>query len=63
MNPGLSQAQDTKSRLSILENNLLLNKIIGKLVCGGRSGAIWLPSHHLGGCCTLVVVEEIPSFM
>ncbi len=31
-----------------------------KLVCGGRSGAIWLPSHHPGGCCTLVVVEEIP---
>ncbi len=33
---------------------------ISKLVCGGRSGAIWLPSHHPGGCCTLVVVEEIP---
>ncbi len=31
-----------------------------KLVCGGRSGAIWLPSHHPGGCCTLVVDEEIP---
>ncbi len=31
-----------------------------KLVCGGRSGAIWLPSHHPGGCCTLVVGEEIP---
>ncbi len=29
-------------------------------MCGGRSGAIWLPSHHPGGCCTLVVVEEIP---
>ncbi len=63
MNPGLSQVQDTKSRLSILENNLLLNKILVKLVCGGRSGAIWLPSHHLGKCCTLVVVEEMPSFM
>ncbi len=33
-----------------------------KLVCGGRSGAIWLPSHHPDGCCTLVVVEEIPRF-
>ncbi len=32
---------------------------ISKLVCGGCSGAIWLPSHHPGGCCTLVVVEEI----
>ncbi len=31
-------------------------------MCGGRSGAIWLPSLHPGGCCTLVVVEEIPSF-
>ncbi len=31
-----------------------------KLVCGGRSGAIWLPSYHPGGCCTLVVDEEIP---
>ncbi len=30
-----------------------------KLVCGGRSGAIWLPSHHPGGSCTLVMVEEI----
>ncbi len=30
-----------------------------KLVCGGRSGAIWLPSHHPGGCCTLVVDEEM----
>ncbi len=26
----------------------------------GRSGAIWLPSHHPGGCCRLVVVEETP---
>ncbi len=33
-----------------------------KLVCGGRSGAIWLLSHNPGGCCTLVVVEEIPPF-
>ncbi len=33
-----------------------------KLVCGGRTGAIWLPSHHPGGCCTSVVVEEIPPF-
>ncbi len=31
-----------------------------KLVCGGRSSALWLPSHHPGGCCTLVVDEEIP---
>ncbi len=30
-----------------------------KLVCGGRSGALWLPSHHPGACCTLVGVEEI----
>jgi len=29
-------------------------------VCGGRSGAIWLLAHHPGGCCTLVVDEEIP---
>ncbi len=28
--------------------------------CGGRSGALWLPSHHPGGCCTLEVDEEIP---
>ncbi len=34
--------------------------VTSKLVCGGRSGAIWLPSHHPGGCCTLVVDEEIP---
>ncbi len=31
-----------------------------KLVCGGRSGAIRLPSHHPGWCYTLVVVVEIP---
>ncbi len=31
-------------------------------MCGGRSGAIWLPSYYPGGCCTLVVVEEIPPF-
>ncbi len=31
-------------------------------MCGGRSGAIWLPSHDPGGCCTLVVDEEISSF-
>ncbi len=31
-----------------------------KLVCGERSGALWLPSHHPGGCCTLVVDEETP---
>ncbi len=31
-------------------------------MCGGRSGVIWLPSHHPGGCCTPVVVEEIPPF-
>ncbi len=29
-------------------------------MCGGLSGAIWLLSHHPDGCCTLVVVEEIP---
>ncbi len=29
-------------------------------VGGGCSGAIWLSSHHPGGCCTLVVVEEMP---
>ncbi len=33
-----------------------------KLVCGWRSGAIWLPLHHPGGCCTLVVAEEIAPF-
>ncbi len=31
-----------------------------RLVCGGHSGALWLPSHHPGGCCTLVVDEETP---
>ncbi len=31
-------------------------------MCGGRSGAIWLPSHHPGGCCTLLVDEAIPPF-
>ncbi len=31
-----------------------------KLVCGERSSALWLPSHHPGGCYTLVVDEEIP---
>ncbi len=34
-----------------------------KLVCGGRSGALWLPSHHPGGCCTLVVDEEIAPLL
>ncbi len=30
-------------------------------MCGRRSGAIWLLSHHPGGCWTLVIVEiEIP---
>ncbi len=33
-----------------------------KLVCGGRSGALWLPSHHPGGCCTLVMDEEISPY-
>ncbi len=28
-------------------------------MCGGHSGALWLQSHHPGGCCTLVVDEEI----
>lgn len=32
-----------------------------KPVCGGHSGALWLPSHHQGGCCTLVMVEGNPS--
>ncbi len=31
-----------------------------KLVWIGHPGAIWLPSSHPCGCCTLVVVEEIP---
>ncbi len=31
-----------------------------KLVCVGRSGTLWLLSHHPSGCCTLVVFEEIP---
>ncbi len=43
------------SSLCLLSNN--------KLVCGERSGALWLPSHHPGGCCTLVVVEEIPPLL
>ncbi len=34
-----------------------------KLVCGERSGAIWLPSHRPGGCFTLVVDEEIPPLL
>ncbi len=34
-----------------------------KLVCGGCSGVLWLPSHHPGGCCTLVVDEEIPPLL
>ncbi len=37
--------------------------LINKLVCGGRSGALWLPSHHPGGCCTLVVDEEIATLL
>jgi len=30
------------------------------LVCGERTGAVvlWLPSYHLSGCCTLVVVRR-----
>ncbi len=31
-----------------------------KLMCGGCSDTLWLPSHHPGRCCTLVVDEEIP---
>ncbi len=27
-----------------------------------RSGSLWLPLHHPGGCCTQVVDEEIPPF-
>ncbi len=34
-----------------------------KLVCGGCSGALWLPSHHPGGCCSLVVDEEIAPLL
>ncbi|KAG1946539.1 pumilio [Pimephales promelas] len=34
-----------------------------QLECGERSGTLWQPSHHPGGCCTLVVVEEIPPSM
>ncbi len=34
-----------------------------KLVCGGCSGALWLPSHHPGGCCTLVVDKEISPLL
>uniref|UniRef100_A0A672R4Q0 CTP synthase n=1 Tax=Sinocyclocheilus grahami TaxID=75366 RepID=A0A672R4Q0_SINGR len=37
-----------------------VSETLNTLVCGGRSDAIWLPSHHPGGCCTLLVVEEIP---
>ncbi len=32
-------------------------------MCGERSGTIWLPSHHPGGCCTLVVDEEISPLL
>ncbi len=53
-----------------LKNTLSVHTLIdfiglistNKLVCGGRSGAQWLPSHHPSGCCTLVVDEEIPPF-
>ncbi len=31
-------------------------------MCCGRSGTTWLPSHHPGGCCTLVVDEEISPY-
>ncbi len=34
-----------------------------KRVYGGRSGALWLPLHHPGGCCTLVVDEEIAPLL
>ncbi|XP_067297805.1 multiple PDZ domain protein [Pseudorasbora parva] len=33
-----------------------------QLMCVGRSGVVWLPLHHPGGFCTLVVVEEIHPF-
>uniref|UniRef100_A0A672NBF6 Uncharacterized protein n=1 Tax=Sinocyclocheilus grahami TaxID=75366 RepID=A0A672NBF6_SINGR len=39
---------------------MILSMSYRGLVCDGRSGALWLPSHHPGGCCTLVVDEEIP---
>ncbi len=32
-------------------------------MCGGHSGAKWLPSHHPGGCCTLVLDEEISPLL
>ncbi len=39
---------------------MLSNNSTSKVVCGGRSGAIWLLYDHPGGCCILVVDEEIP---
>ncbi len=32
-------------------------------MCGGCSGALWLPLHHPDGCCTLVVDEEISPLL
>ncbi len=43
--------------LALVEVHWLCLLSTNKLVCGGRSGAIWLPSHH-----PLVVDEEIPPF-
>ncbi len=34
-----------------------------KMVCGVCSGSLWLPSHHPGGCCILVVDEEITPLL
>ncbi len=34
-----------------------------KLVCGGRSDAIWLPSHHPGACCTLLWTRRFPPLL
>ncbi len=45
-----------------MSNSSLGLLFTSKLVCGGHSGALWLPSHHPGGCCTLAVNEEIPPW-
>ncbi len=49
---------DTNHPIHWLASSLCLLST-SKLVCGGRFGTIWLPSHHPGGCCTLVVDAEI----
>ncbi len=50
-----------KAKLKQNMQNCLLST--SKLVCFGRSGALWLPSHHPGGCCTLVVDDEISQLL